>query len=238
MAARLDARRTLDDVRGGHDDLRPCDPARALDAEPAGGGGDANDTRVRPSHGGRRERPRVGRRRRRRRSRDRREGVDPSERAQDRSRGHDRVQPLENQRAADLVAHLRLAGQLQQDRAGDPHDREPQRRTCDEASDRVEQSQRRDHRRGSRARTSRRSKQRSAAAPRRRARRRARRGVCRASWRRCGGSAARAARRSSRPTTSPPNESAVAINPRLRPARAERPAIASAIQSARAIGPR
>ena len=40
------------------------------------------------------------------------------------------------------------------------------------------------------------------------------------------------------PTTSPPSESAVAIRPRLRPASAERATIASAIQSARATGPR
>ena len=145
---------------------------------PHGGGGDANDARANPPHRGRGERPRVGRRRRRRRPGDRRERVDARERAQDVARRHDRVQPLEDQRAADLVAHLRLVGQLQQDGARDPHEGEPERsarrrsrrsnRACAAAGSR----------RGSRARTSRRSRRRSAAAPRRRARPRARRAAC------------------------------------------------------------
>ena len=108
------------------------------------------------SHRRRGERPGVGRRRRRRRPGDRRERVDARERAQDGARRHDRVQLLEDQRAANLVAHLRLAGQLQEDGARDPDEGEPERSAGDQAADRVEQRAAAGSPTGSRARTSRR----------------------------------------------------------------------------------
>ena len=236
-AACLDLRRAFDHVRRRHDELRPRDPARALHAEPARDGGDANDARTNGPHRSRRERPGVGRRLRRRRPGNRRERVDARERAQNVSRRHDRVQPLEDQRTADLVSHLRLVGQLQQDGPRDPHEDEPERGAGQKTADRVQQSQRRDHRQAPACDRARRPTPRSAAAQRPRVRRRAPQGVCREIrqplWRKCGASRAPIVA----PTTSPPSESAVAIRPRLRPASAERATIASAIQSARATGP-
>ena len=52
-------------------------------------------------------------------------------------------------------------------------------------------------------------------------------------WRKCGASRAP----STAPAASPASESAVAISPRLSPESAERPAIASAIQSTRVTKP-
>ena len=122
-AVDADARAARDDVRGGDDDVRPRDPARAFDAEAAGGCGDPDDARPRARDRGRREHALVGRRRRRRRAGDLRERVDARERAQHRARRRDLVQRC---RIADCCTSARSfvwPGKLEQDGAGDPDER-------------------------------------------------------------------------------------------------------------------
>ena len=193
-------------------------PARALDAEAAGDGGDPHDARARRAHA-RRSRARV--RRAASTAAPGRRSAGTGRRARARAAPCEAARSsLRRRRISDCCTsalQLRLAGELQQHRAGDPDERQPERGAGDESADRVEQPQRRDH-----GQPAARERARDARDPlqQRRADQRAdepgERRV-RASRRRRAASAARARAPISAPAASPPNESAVATSPRRSP---------------------
>ena len=108
-----------DDVRVGHDDARARHPARALDAEPAGGAEDLHDARpTPPARPGRAAIAPVGGGDVGARARRSRERVEARQRVEDRpGRRQQRVEALEHDRALDVVAQLARARRLERDRA-------------------------------------------------------------------------------------------------------------------------
>ena len=219
-AVHLDPRRARDDVRRGDDDVRPRDPAGALDAEPAGGGGDADDARPRAArHAAEASTRRVGRHRRRRRPGDLRERIDAGERAQDGARRRDRVQPLEDHAtAAPRARSFVWPGSWSSTAPATQTIARPSAAPASETAERVEHAQRRN-----RPRAPPRANEpidRRDGLQQERADDRARRaptsgvyGEVAPSCRKCGASRAP----STAPAASPASESAVAISPRLSP---------------------
>ena len=119
-----------DDVGVGDDQPRAGDPARALDAEAAGGAEHANHRAAGADHVGVGGDRRVGRRHRRRRPDDRRRRIDPVERMQDRPRGRQHfVEAAQDHRALHIGPQLRRPRRVQGDGAEDPDQpRAPPRR--------------------------------------------------------------------------------------------------------------
>ena len=132
-----------DDVGVRDDEVRRRDPAGALDAEAAGGPGDAEDAGSRPATPALWSSAGSGGGDLRQRPADRRERVDARDRIEQPRRRHPLVDLAEDPRALHLLAQLRLAGHVQRDGAGDPDDRRPGRRAEHEPAERVEHAQRR-----------------------------------------------------------------------------------------------
>ena len=113
-----------DDVRVGDDEPVAGDPARALDAEPAGGAEDLHDAVARRVHLRVARDPRGRRRHVRLRPVDARERVERAQRVQQRpGRRQDRVELAQDRRALDLAPDVRV--RRQRERAEHPGDPKP-----------------------------------------------------------------------------------------------------------------
>jgi hypothetical protein len=129
-----------DDVGGRDDEPGSCNPARSLDADPAGRAEHAHDTVRRALDRGILGDAGIRRLARRSRPCDRWERVDPSERVQQLPRRDDLVQAAEDERATGALPEPRLAWPEDRDRTDHPDDRQAGEGAEREPADRVERA--------------------------------------------------------------------------------------------------
>ena len=129
-------------MRVRDDDVRPYDPARAGDAEAAGGPGHAEDARPRPADARVRGQRRVGRGDACLRARDAGEGVDARDRVEQPSRRYALVDLAEDLRALHLLAQPHLPGHVERHSACDPHEGDAGGRAEHDPAERVDHPQR------------------------------------------------------------------------------------------------